>query len=322
MSRTWLFVQVKHPRQKRRQVPHHSFRPPHTCDAVIPTITRAWVYSKAVKFFGERPNLSVAELSDLFLRFLEVRVSTATLERCRREVTMESFGDKVTFGMVRSFLEAFVEMNPGSTTSWKADGDEFQRAFLCPALCKNAFNHSTRVIALDACHVKARYGGVILVLTVLDGDGRVFPAVLGLAESENAETWSWFLQQVCVALEIGNGNGIVVLSDREKGIENAVAEFLPRANHSFCVFHIQKTSRPDTKRHWTISFSLLRKLQQKGNSKTRLLKWRIFMRQLQHMSKPSNGRSGQAPFPCKTIWPCYFKYGRIDESLVGRGSPP
>ena len=56
---------------------------------------------------------------------------------------MEAFGDKVSLGMVRSFLEAFVERNPGSTMSWKADGEEFQRAFLCPALCKTAFKHST-----------------------------------------------------------------------------------------------------------------------------------------------------------------------------------
>ena len=113
---------------------------------------------------------------------------------------MEAFGEKVSFGMVRSFLEALVEMNPGSTTSWKADGDEFQRAFLCPALCKNAFNHSTRVIALDACHVKARYGGVILVLTVLDGDGGVSPPSLGWRRARmprlglgfsNKFVWHW-----------------------------------------------------------------------------------------------------------------------------------
>ena len=113
---------------------------------------------------------------------------------------------------------------------------------------------------------KAKYGGVLLVLTVLDGDGRVFPGVLGVAESENGDTWSWFIQQVRVALNIGDGHGVVVLSDREKGIDKAVSDFLPRACHSFCVFHIKKTSRRGTRRHWTISSSPLQRRQLKVNS--------------------------------------------------------
>ena len=42
------------------------------------------------------------------------------------------------------------------------------------------------------------------------------------------------------ALNLNEGEGVVVLSDREKGIENALAALLPRAAHSYCVYHIQK----------------------------------------------------------------------------------
>ena len=41
-------------------------------------------------------------------------------------------------------------------------------------------------------------------------------------------------------LHIGNGNGVVVLSDMEKGIDNAVASLLPQASHGLCLFHIEK----------------------------------------------------------------------------------
>ena len=66
-------------------------------------------------------------------------------------------------------------------------------------MCVHAFQKATHVISLDACHIKARYGGVVLVLTVLDGNGNIFPASIAIAESENEETWSWFCSP-CVLL--------------------------------------------------------------------------------------------------------------------------
>ena len=108
-------------------------------------------------------------------------------------------------------------------------------------MCVHAFRLSTNGVGLDGCHVKAKYGGVILVATVLDGNGNVFPAAIGIAESENEHTWSWFLFTLRSALQIADeGDGLVFLSDREKGIEIALQQLFPRAFHSFCVFHIQK----------------------------------------------------------------------------------
>ena len=69
----------------------------------------------------------------------------------------------------------------------------------------------------------------------------MFSSALGIAESENETTWRWFLDLLRDALHINNdGDGIVALSDREKGIENVLNEILPRASHGFCVFHSMK----------------------------------------------------------------------------------
>ena len=108
-------------------------------------------------------------------------------------------------------------------------------------MCVQSFPHTTSVIDLDACHIKAKYGGALLVMTVLDGNGQVYPASIGIAESENVQTWDWFLSLVKVAFRVENGgSGLVFLSDREKGIDAAVSALFPDAAHSFCVYHIQK----------------------------------------------------------------------------------
>ena len=77
-------------------------------------------------------------------------------------------------------------------------------------------------------------------MTVLDGNGNVFPAALGIAESENVETWFWFLALVKTAFQIGLGEGLVVLGDCEKGLDAALKALLQSAAHSYCVYHIEK----------------------------------------------------------------------------------
>ena len=104
------------------------------------------------------------------------------------------------------------------------------------------------MFGLDGCHIKAKYGGVVLVATVLDGNGNIFPGAIGIAESENEETWCWFLDLLREALHVENdGDGLVVISDREKGIKKAVKTYLPLAHHAYCVFTFKRMKRRNTK---------------------------------------------------------------------------
>ena len=108
-------------------------------------------------------------------------------------------------------------------------------------MCVSAFSNSTGVLGLDACHLKTPHGGVLLVLTILDGNGQIIPGSLGIAESENVHTWKWFLSLVKTAFHIEDDRcGLVFLSDREKGLDDGLKELFPNAAHSFCVYHIEK----------------------------------------------------------------------------------
>ena len=189
----------------------------------------------------QRQSVTADELSDWFRRSFGLDVERHVLEKCIRQVKNAIIANNSSFGIVHSYLETLAKANPGTTTNFQALDGQFLRAFLCPSMCVNAFHNSTKVIGLDAYHIKAKYGGVVLLVTVLDGNGSVFSAALGIAESENESTWKWFLLLLRDALHVTNGgDGIVALSDREKGIENARKEIFPRASHGFCVFHIMK----------------------------------------------------------------------------------
>ena len=77
--------------------------------------------------------------------------------------------------------------------------------------------------------------------TALDGAGQIFPIALVFASSETSDSWRFFVQHLANALDIRD-TPLTVISDRCKGIDNAVTEFLPRAAHSFCAFHINQNT--------------------------------------------------------------------------------
>ena len=116
-------------------------------------------------------------------------------------------------------------VNEGTKTFLVTQNGRFKRTFIALRMCIDSFDFTTRIVGLDACHIKASYGGAVLVMTVLDGNGQVFPSSIAIAESENQETWSWYLSLFKSSFHIGNGENVVFLSDREKGIDRAVSQF-------------------------------------------------------------------------------------------------
>ena len=180
-----------------------------------------------MEVLAQNETITVPQLSDWFRLHFGLNVKIPVLEKCFRQAKNEVLASHASFGTVRSFLESIEGANQGSTTDFEVRDGEFPREFLCPSVCVNGFYNSTKVIALDGCHIKAKYGGVLLVASVLDGNGSVFASAVGIAESENQDTWKWFLRLFTTALHIQDeGRGMVVLSEREKGIKKAVKMFL------------------------------------------------------------------------------------------------
>lgn len=52
------------------------------------------------------------------------------------------------------------------------------------------------------------------------------------------QTWLWFLQLVGEDLDIVNSHAWTFMSDKQKGLIDAVSELFPNASHRFCVRHL------------------------------------------------------------------------------------
>ncbi|GKA58658.1 zinc finger, PMZ-type containing protein [Tanacetum coccineum] len=64
------------------------------------------------------------------------------------------------------------------------------------------------------------------------------PITWAIVRVENAENWSWFLSLIHDDLNLNNRTGMTIISDSYKGLLDAIAYWLPYAEHRKCTRHI------------------------------------------------------------------------------------
>ncbi|XP_048442102.1 uncharacterized protein LOC125478229 [Pyrus x bretschneideri] len=67
----------------------------------------------------------------------------------------------------------------------------------------------------------------------------IYPLAFAVVNSENEENWSWFLQNLS-KIVTPQGRTITFISDRQKGLIEAVASVFPQSPHAFCYHHLKQ----------------------------------------------------------------------------------
>ncbi|KAL4302105.1 hypothetical protein GQ457_10G017080 [Hibiscus cannabinus] len=94
------------------------------------------------------------------------------------------------------------------------------------------------IISLDGCFLKGPYIGWLLAAVGIDANDGIYPIAYAIVESDNFSAWYWFLSLLKDDLEILNSNQICFMSDRQKGLKEALDELFPDSEQRNCVRHI------------------------------------------------------------------------------------
>ena len=83
--------------------------------------------------------------------------------------------------------------------------------------CKRGFMQACRhVICLDGCHLKTKYGGILLTAVGVDQNDCIYPISFAVVEVVNTEIWKWFLSTLKRDLVIINTKPWTIMSDKQK----------------------------------------------------------------------------------------------------------
>ena len=95
------------------------------------------------------------------------------------------------------------------------------------------------VVGLDGCFLKGKYSGVCLCVIGTDANNGMFPLGIFICKKENWENWDKFLELLGPELK-KHDLPLTIISDRQKGLKNAVRDHFPQCNQRFCFRHMFK----------------------------------------------------------------------------------
>ncbi|KAF6163390.1 hypothetical protein GIB67_029239 [Kingdonia uniflora] len=103
-------------------------------------------------------------------------------------------------------------------------------------------NECMPLLRLDGCFLNGKYGGVYLSIIGLDGNKGLFPIAVFFCRSECTETWKKFLEMMEPSLNL-HRHRLNFISDRLKGLIEAVSSVFPFVNHKFCFRYMYKNMK-------------------------------------------------------------------------------
>ncbi|XP_022557639.1 uncharacterized protein LOC111205738 [Brassica napus] len=153
------------------------------------------------------------------------------------------------FARLRDYAAELIGSNKDSTVVIdtlrnKKGQDEFNRFYVCFDNIRRTWKETCRpLIGLDGCFVKHKIKGQVLVALGRDADNAIYPVAWGVVQVENTDNWLWFVRMVKKDLGLDDGEGFILISDRQKvydsqGLISAVQQELPKIEHRMCVRHI------------------------------------------------------------------------------------
>ncbi|XP_043718151.1 uncharacterized protein LOC122666107 [Telopea speciosissima] len=228
-----------------------TLNPQHTCvrDSNEINVSYKWVAEKLCEELKADPRMSREAMSAIFLKRFGLQVSYMKLWRARKVAHEWNEGNHAdSYAMLPSYARLVVQTNPGSMFILQYEDRPmdistkpvFKRCFVCYKACRDGFvNGCRKFVGLDGCHLKSRFGGVLLSAVAVDGNNSIFSLAFGVVEIENKSNWRFFLDCLHDALgDASDDNTLTFMSDNQKGLTEIIGDLFPYSNIRCCSRHL------------------------------------------------------------------------------------
>ncbi|XP_073120684.1 uncharacterized protein [Henckelia pumila] len=196
------------------------------------------------KIVRDNPDIKIDQLRNLMKSKCEVDVSKWKVIRAKKTAIQKIRGvDTVQYHHLWDYCKKLINFNPGSTLILRIKDDfeppTFDKLYFSLNAIKASFLAGCRpIIGLDGCFLKTIHGGQLLAAIGRDGNDNMVPIAFAVVQFEKRENWTWFLT---ILLEDVGGmreNKCTFISDRWKGLVEALKELVPDFEHRYCLRHM------------------------------------------------------------------------------------
>ncbi|XP_024010927.1 uncharacterized protein LOC112086250 [Eutrema salsugineum] len=147
-----------------------------------------------------------------------------------REIAIDNTlgGAAAIFALVTPYFEKILTSNPNSVVALETE----------TSASGVGYQYMRKVIVIDATHLSGRYGGCLMAASAQDGNFQVFPIGFGIVNSENDDSWEWFLRKLTAI--VPDEHDLVFVSDRHASIYAAIRKVYLMSSHGACIVHLQR----------------------------------------------------------------------------------
>ncbi|XP_020266828.1 uncharacterized protein LOC109842351 [Asparagus officinalis] len=207
------------PTQNENRLEIKTFVDNHTCgnfgnNAGQSRASRQFIATQVLPTLKVRPDLRPIDVQKELLTSYGLRVDYSKIWWGKERAQEQLYGDAhESYDQLRWYVEEVKKTNPGSYIHVEQNEGRFSKLFICYAACINGFLNGCRpLIFLDGTFLKDRFKGLWSILYE-----RPYP--------------------------YNPPHKLVIISDADKGIREAVREYFPDAIHSRCVLHLVENFR-------------------------------------------------------------------------------
>ncbi|KAE8208357.1 hypothetical protein CF327_g7125 [Tilletia walkeri] len=136
-------------------------------------------------------------------------------------------------------VDSIAIMEPSAPAAdWTEGKVDFKRCFVAPGPARAAQPYCRPIIALDGTFLKGKVKLVLLLAATFDANDSLIILAWALVHSESTNSWSWFIEHLKAAFPLAKSGVMTIISDRDKGLMNAVENLIPNAQHAYCCYHL------------------------------------------------------------------------------------
>ncbi|KAM0925789.1 hypothetical protein ACQ4PT_003952 [Festuca glaucescens] len=219
------------------------FNGKHTCSGTFDVhgFSSKFLAKKYVESFRADQDMNMKNFSRVVQKEWNMTPGRSKLQRARRLALKMIYGDEeAQYNMLWDYANEIRRSNPGSSFFLSLDEKgRFKRCYMSLQACKLGFLEGCRpIIFVDGCHIKTRYRGQLLTAVGVDPNNCIYAIAIAAIEVEDTANWTWFLEILKSDLGIINTTPWTIMSDKQKGLINAVRQVFPDEEHRFCVRHM------------------------------------------------------------------------------------
>ncbi|KAL0288837.1 UNVERIFIED_CONTAM: hypothetical protein Scaly_2718600 [Sesamum calycinum] len=204
-------------------------------------------------FVKDNPSEGLKSLKNKIRRDIQVDVSLFKVYRAKKYALELMKGDvKQQYARLYDYCATVCKHNSCSSMILKVDRclnpPVLQRMYVCFGGLKEGFLDGCRpFIGLDGCFLKGMHKGQLLSAIGRDGNDNIYPIAMAYVEIEKYDSWEWFLNLLLRDIGSHDERGWAFISDRQKGLIEAVTQLAPRAEHRFCLSICIITSKANSR---------------------------------------------------------------------------